>query len=372
MTSDNVFKNAKKLGFGAMRLPFSDEGKQETAEMFDLFLERGFTYFDTAYVYAAGKSENVLKELLVGRHDRSEFTVADKLPLWIVESEGISKEEIFNTSLERTGLDYFDYYLLHSLDNESFRLCDKYDAWNFVSKLKAEGKIKNMGFSFHGSPDTLETILTEHPEVDFVQLQINYLDWESNNVCSRKCYEIARAHNKPIIVMEPVKGGSLAVLQPEMRAMLAQLDPNATPSSFAIRFAASLEGVEMVLSGMSDMPQTADNVGYMENFVPLTDKETQVLLKIADMLRAIPTIPCTGCDYCAEGCPQNIPISNVIGKYNEYITFNQLGKLKGNINWVCKDKGLPSDCIGCGACEGVCPQHLGIIEHLKTVSDTIK
>jgi len=370
MNNRSIDFGDKKFGFGAMRLPFTAEALQGSADMFDMFLENGFTYFDTAYVYGQGKSENLLKEILVSKYDRDKYTVADKLPLWIAESDGLSMEEIFNTSLSRTGLDYFDYYLIHSIDNESVKTVDKYDAWSYVQRLKAEGKVKHIGFSFHGSPDTLENILANHPEMEFVQLQINYLDWEDGGVASRRCYETARKYNKPIIVMEPVKGGTLSVVRPEIAEMLKEIDPEASPSALAIRFAASLPGVEMVLSGMSTMAHAIDNLGLMKDFKPLTQDEINRMIDIGKKIKEIPTIPCTACDYCKDGCPQNIPISRFLRFYNEYIMFDNLNKFKGNVRWMSNEKAAPDSCIGCGACESVCPQHLKIIDHLKTVSET--
>ncbi len=371
MSYKNIFPTDKKFGFGAMRLPFSD-GLKDSMEMFDLFINEGFTYFDTAYVYAKGQSEEFINQLLTQRYPRESYTVADKLPIWIAKSDNLSMEEIFETSLKRTGLDYFDYYLVHSIDNEGLKDVNEYGAWEFVSKLKAEGKVKHIGFSFHGSPETLETILSNHPEMEFVQLQINYLDWEDGGVQSRRCYEIARKYDKPIIVMEPVKGGTLSVLRPEILEMLKEIDPNASPSALAIRFAASLPGVEMVLSGMSTMEQAKDNLSYMKDFEPLTKEQIDKLIKIGKKIRDIPTIPCTGCDYCKEGCPQNIPISRYIRSYNNYITFNNVGRFKGDVRWISSENPGPDTCIGCGACESVCPQHLEIVNHLKTVSEAFK
>lgn len=366
--SATIFGN-KKFGFGAMRLPFSAEGLVESQEMFDTFIREGFTYFDTAYVYGQGKSENVIKELLVKRYPREAYTVADKLPIWIAKSEGLSMEQIFNTSLERTGLDYFDYYLVHSVDDGSLKDIDEYGAWEYVAKLKEEGKVRHIGFSFHGSPETLEKILAAHPEMEFVQLQINYLDWEDGGVASCRCYEIARKYNKPIIVMEPVKGGTLSVLRPEIADILKVVDPDASPSALAIKFAASLEGVEMVLSGMSTMDQTKDNLSYMADFKPLTNEQIEIMINAGMKIKEIPTIPCTACDYCADGCPQNIPISKFIRAYNNYIMFDNEGRLRGDVRWMSKELASPDSCIGCGACENVCPQHLKIIDHLKTISE---
>jgi predicted aldo/keto reductase-like oxidoreductase len=285
------------------------EGKvdiDQTKQMVDLFMEKGFTYFDTAYGYIDGTSETAIKEALVDRYPRQSFYLATKLPAWAAEN-GDEAKQMFWTSLERTGLDYFDFYLLHNLGGERNKIFEKYGIWEFVSEQKKQGRIKRLGFSAHASADYLDDMLTMHPEVDFVQLQINYADWENGIVQSRKCYETAVKHGKPVIVMEPVKGGSLANLPPEASAIFKALDPEASAASYAVRFAASLPGVLTVLSGMSTLAQMEDNVSYMEDFRPLNEEEYVAIRKVQDVLTKIKSVPCTDCRYCEKGCQSMWP-----------------------------------------------------------------
>ena len=271
---------AGKLGFGCMRLPLlreDDFAAVDTAQverMVDLFLERGFTYFDTAYMYHDFKSETVMREVLVRRHDRASFTLASKLPTMFLKKEG-DQERIFAEQLEKCGVDYFDYYLLHNLNVSHYENVRRFDSFAFARRLKAEGRIRRLGFSFHDRADLLDEILTAHPETEFVQLQINYLDWDNESIQSRKCYEVARRHGKPVVVMEPVKGGTLARLPEEAERLLHEVRPDLSPAAWAIRFAASLEGVMMVLSGMSSLEQLRENTGFMQHFEPLDEREAQ-------------------------------------------------------------------------------------------------
>lgn len=259
-------------------------------------------------------------------------------------------------------VDYFDYYLLHSLNTEHYHIAEKLGAFEFVSEMKRQGKVKQMGFSFHDTADVLDTILTQHPEVDFVQLQINYLDWDSEKIQSRLCYETAVRHHKPVIVMEPVKGGSLAKVPQEAELLLRHANPNASVSSWAIRYAASLDQVMMVLSGMSTVEQLEDNTGYMKDFQPLTPEEENLVEQVKGIIQDSIAIPCTGCEYCTDGCPQEIPIPRCFARYNEYKQHPSQGlSLEG------LPGGNPIDCIECGQCESICPQHLPIISLLKQV-----
>ena len=367
--------NIPKLGFGLMRLPMNGEeiDMEQTISMVDTFMQKGFTYFDTAYVYINGKSEVAAREALVKRYPRDSFTVATKLPLW----ENVETEEdmqrIFNTSMERLGVDYIDFYLLHAMDKTKFEKADAIGAWDFIFKMKEQGKIRHCGFSFHDSADVLDEALTKHPEAEFVQLQINYLDWESDNVQARKCYEVCLKHNKPIVVMEPIKGGSLASMAESAQSVLTNANPDASVASWAVRYCAGLDNIVTVLSGMSTQAQMDDNVSYMENFKPLSEEESATLNKAIDALNAIPTIPCTACRYCVDDCPQQINIPEIFKAMNGYKQFgNAAGTNKPfnqwNYNRATKDGGKASDCIQCGSCEAHCPQHINIIEELKAAA----
>ena len=372
----DIFNNAKKLGFGLMRLPRLDpnnEGSidlEQTKQMVDTFLQRGFTYFDTAWMYCAFKSENAVKDALTSRHPRESYTLATKLHAAYIHSLD-DRDAIFNTQREKTGVEYFDYYLLHDVGVEHYEIYKKYDCFAWIAEKKRQGLIKHMGFSFHDTAEVLDKILTEHPEMEFVQLQINYLDWDSEGVQSRKCYEVATKHGKPVIVMEPVKGGTLAKLPAAAEALLRQADPGASIPSWAVRFAASLSNVKMVLSGMSSTDQLLDNTGYMQDFAPLTQQEQAVIAQAVGIINASIAIPCTGCAYCTEGCPMHIAIPKYFSLYNAEMQelkekdFTSQGTYYDNLTLKF---GKASDCIACGQCESVCPQHLPIIENLKRVA----
>ncbi len=356
----------KKLGFGLMRLPMNgaDIDLEQLKGMVDHFLSKGFTYFDTAYVYHGGMSEVAAREALVKRHPRDSFQLATKLPIWMVK-EAADMQKIVDTQLERSGAGYFDFYLLHSLDKPRLKVLDELGAWDFLKSLKDRGIARHIGFSFHDKADVLDEILTAHPEAEFVQLQINYADWDSASVQSRACYEVARRHGKPVIIMEPVKGGALAVLSPAVQQVLRDANPNASLASWAMRFAASLPGVITVLSGMSNTEQMEDNVATLADFQPMSKDEYAVVDRVNEMLKAILTVPCTSCRYCVDGCPQNIQIPNILGNYNDYLLYNNLPGAKRSYGFSTNGKGKASDCIACGACEGVCPQHIEIVETLK-------
>lgn len=366
----------KKLGFGLMRLPLTDPSDsksidiKEFCKMADEFIKRGFTYFDTAYMYHDGMSECAAREALVKRYPRSSFTLTDKMPVWYLKEKG-DMQRIFDEQCKRCGVDFFDYYLVHSLDDENYALAQKFGTFEFVSDLQKKGKAKTIGFSFHGDAELLEKILKEHPEMQLVQLQINYLDWDSEKIQSRKCYEVARKYNKPIIIMEPVKGGRLADLPEKAEKLFKSYDNNASSASWAVRFAADNDGVITVLSGMSDMTQLNDNTDYMCDFKPLKKEERELIEKVSQIIKSMVVVDCTGCEYCVSGCPMNIAIPKYFSAYNKKVNKEkglditpkaQYESLKINF-------GSPKDCIACGQCESHCPQHLEIIKNLKLVCD---
>ena len=368
--------SAKKLDFGLMRLPSLDPNDpskidlEQTKQMVDTFLERGFTYFDTAWMYCGFQSENATKEVLVDRHPRNSFTLATKLHAGYIKTKE-DCDRIFNEQRKKTGATFFDYYLLHDVGVEHYEIYKKLDCFQWLREKKEQGLVKKIGFSFHDTAELLDKVLTEQPGMEFVQLQINYLDWDSEGIQSRKCYEVAKKHNVPVIVMEPVKGGTLAQVPEPVEKVFKEYHPELSVPSWAIRFAASLDNVMMVLSGMSNMEQMLDNLSYMENFQPLDEREQQIVLQAVNLINENIAVPCTGCSYCTDGCPMNIAIPKYFSLYNADLqeikekSWTPQGEYYDNLT---KSFGKASDCIACGQCESACPQHLPIIEHLKTVA----
>ncbi len=362
--SDYFGKEVPKLGFGLMRLPkkafVTDIG--QVMQMVDLFLEAGFTYFDTAYVYLG--SEAAAKKALTDRYPRESYTLATKLNASVAPTENAAKKQFF-TSLERTGAGYFDYYLLHSLMDNNHARYDRFHLWDFAREQKNKGLIKHLGFSFHAGPTLLDQLLTDHPEVDFIQLQINYADWENPSVASRANYEVARKHGVPITVMEPVKGGTLADPPEAVKKLFRECRPDLSFASWAIRFAASLDGIITVLSGMSNIGQMKDNLSYMKHFRPLDDQEQKVIRQAQRILGHSAAIPCTACGYCTEGCPKQIRIPAVFEAMNKQLANGRLEEAKSAYRQAALPGHRASDCIVCRRCEQVCPQHLPITDHLK-------
>ena len=360
-------ENTPKLGFGLMRLP-KKGGRidiEQTKQMVDLFMKAGLTYFDTAYVYDDGDSERAAKAALVDRYPRESFTLATKLNAWLGAPNERTAKQQFYTSLERTGAGYFDYYLLHALQAGNYKTYDKYHLWDFVKEQKAKGLIKHWGFSFHATPDILDEVLTAHPDAEFVQLQLNYADWENPKVTARENYEVARKHGKSIVVMEPVKGGALANPPKEVGKVFKEVLPDASYASWAIRYAASLDGIISVLSGMSNLEQMQDNLSYMENFKPLNAKEQAAIRKAQELMTGIKSIPCTACHYCTAGCPKKISIPEIFAARNQQLVWGQLEEGHRQYSELVKSTGKASDCIACGQCERACPQQINVITRLK-------
>ena len=367
-------ESTPKLGFGLMRLPKLTDGKidiEQTKQMVDAFLAAGLIYFDTAYVYDGGDSERAAKAALVDRYPRDRYTLATKLCAWMGPQDEKSAKQQFYTSLERTGAGYFDFYLLHALQRSNYKTYDQYHIWDFARELKEKGLIRYYGFSFHADPSLLEELLTDHPDVDFVQLQINYADWENPGVAARECWEIARKHQKPVVIMEPVKGGALADPVPEVAQILKKADPDASLASWAIRFAASLDGIITVLSGMSNLAQMQDNISFMKDFKPLTDREQAVILRARAALNGDRSIPCTACHYCTAGCPMQIPIPEIFHVANHQ-RGNAAFRGRREYTIATEGRGKASACIACGQCESACPQQIDVIARLRDCAATFE
>ncbi len=366
-------KPGKKLGFGAMRLPLLNPDDPASIDvktfsgMIDRYLEQGFNYIDTAYPYHKEHSEEAVAEALVKRHPRDSYLLADKMPTFLVKGPE-DYQKFFDTQLKRCQVNYFDYYLLHNMGKERLDETLAYGGFEFIKKLKADGKVRHIGFSFHDKPEVLEAILKAFPEAEFVQIQLNYVDWESNIIQSKNCLEVARKYGKPVTVMEPIKGGGLVNLPDEAKKLLKDYAPDASIASWAIRFAASQEGVQMVLSGMSAPEQLEDNTSYMKEFKPLSVEELEIIGKVVAILKKSTAIPCTACKYCMDECPMNINIPGYFSVYNLLQQYGSNNFPQMHYNRQAVGHGAASDCIECHSCEGHCPQHLKITDYLKEIA----
>ena len=368
----------KKLGFGLMRLPLLDGNNknidiEKLKDMADAFIKAGGTYFDTAYPYHQGMSEVAFREAVVKRYPRSSYTVTDKLPIFAIQ-RAEQMQPIFDEQLERCGVDFFDYYWVHALGSESYKTAQRVKAFEFIAEKKREGKIRHIGFSFHDSPKLLEQILCDHPETEYVQLQINYLDWNDTTIRAKECYDIATRHGKPVIVMEPIKGGALANVAQGAERLFKSKEANMSVASWAVRFAASLENVMTVLSGMSNIEQMQDNISYMADFKPLDNEEQELVMTAARMIRESIAIPCTACRYCVDYCPKSIAIPEYFAVYNNLKRFGPEQRIVADTYYsnLNMEHGKASDCIKCGKCEEHCPQHLPIRDYLKQVASEME
>jgi len=356
-----------KLGFGYMRLPRLENGEFDYShvnKMADAFLANGGTYFDAAYVYEG--AEVAFRESVVKRHPRESFTIATKLPLNMVGPDR-SMEDIFNTSLERLGVDYIDFYLLHGINSGGNKLAEELGAWKFVADMKAQGKIRHIGFSFHGYVEDLDEILKKHPETEFIMPQINYFDWDRPKMNARRLHEIGVNHKVPMVAMEPLFGGKLASPDSPINDLMKNANPNVSVASWALRFVAELEGVFVTLSGMSTYEQVADNIKTFADLKPLTEDEHATIKEAVNVLNSVPRIECTACNYCKD-CPANINIINLINLYNDHLIHKTTTNLGGSYSWMTSGRGKARDCTACGECEKICPQDLPIIETMAKVS----
>ena len=371
----------KNLGFGMMRLPLVDENDQtsidleQVNQMVDAFMDAGFNHFDTAYIYHEGAGENAFKKCVVDRYPRESYKIATKLPLFIITEES-QLEPIFAEQLENCGVDYFDYYLLHNVSGFTDTAWKNVDLYSFIQKKKEEGYIKHIGVSTHGNAEFLEEILVEHPELEFVLLQINYLDWEDEGIESRKCWEVARKYEKPVMIMEPYKGGFLADVPDDAEKLMKDYNPDKSVVSWAMRFVTNLDDVCVVLTGASDLEQLENNIEEIKNADPLNDEELKILEEVSEIINSNITVDCTKCRYCVDACPEEIDIAKIFDLYNKH-------KILGKDDWSqpgnaylnyskLEGVGIASDCIECESCIEECPQQINIPDVLKDVAETFE
>ncbi|MGI6071626.1 MAG: aldo/keto reductase [Lachnospiraceae bacterium] len=370
-------KNQPAIGFGLSRLPHLEDGTvdiKKLTKLVDIYMASGFHNFETAYMYEQGKSELAFKETVSDRYPRASFWLTDKFPLQLHKGPEMWTQ-LFQTSLDRTGLEYIDLYYLHALDRHLAAEYEPKGIWEFMQKLKAEGKVKYIGFSTHDNAEFVEKTLRKHGDViDYVQIQLNWRDWDNGVIQSRLMYESIRRHEKPITVMEPLRGGNLGTLSAEKCRILTDIRPNDSVASWGLRFAGSWDGVRVVHSGMNEEYQLEDNLNTFLNWVPMSDEEKLLLAELVIELEKTPAVKCTACGYCVDGCPVNINIPRIIALYNEYLVYRDLPRARRAYPFECealKGRGLPSECIECGQCEEICTQHLNIIEVLKEIHKTL-
>ena len=374
-------KIMSKLGMGLMRLPLMDENDQtsidyeEVNKMVDAYMDAGFDYFDTAFVYHEGVGEAAFRKCVVERYPRESFKIATKLPLFVITEES-QLEPIFAQQLENCGVDYIDYYMLHNVSGFTENAWKNVDLYSFIQKKKEEGYIKHIGISTHGNAEFLEEILFDHPELEFVLLQINYLDWEDEGIESRKCLEVARKYNKQVMIMEPYKGGFLADVPEEAEKIMKEYNPNRSVVSWAMRFVANIEDVEVVLTGASNLEQLESNIQEFNDADPLNDEEMEIISQVSEIINSNITVDCTKCRYCVDTCPEDIDIAKIFDLYNKHKLletdeWTQFGNAYLNYSKL-DGVGIASDCIECENCIEECPQQINIPEVLKDVAKTFE
>ncbi|MDR1573586.1 MAG: aldo/keto reductase [Clostridiales Family XIII bacterium] len=367
----------KRLGMGCLRLPVYDENKQAEIDMdaaqkiIDLFMEQGYNYFDTSWIYHSGNSEAALGKLLVDRYPRDSFLISTKMPLKFMKKKE-EMEDVFRQQLDRCHLAYFDFYLIHAIMRDTYELCKKWGVWEFLRQKRAEGRFREFGVSLHDTPEFLDEILTEHPEIDFVILQINYVDWDNEVIRARESYEVAVRHDVPIVVMEACKGGTLACVPEEAETLMKAYNPNASVASWAFRFVGGLPGVRVVLAGMPKMEFLLDNLKVFNDFKPLNEEEHKILKRVCEIINENTAIPCTTCRYCEPECPKQIPIPDYFNLYNDMKRFEKTSNpnrvnIQANYyeSFIKGGRGAAGSCIGCKICEKVCPQGLPVVKYLK-------